>query len=363
MPTVNQIRSAKRKLKPTIQAATKIQSAWRSKKLRNTGNNLRKLLNGNRACVPKKHLQTVRPLSKGAYGAVFKASLNRNGKRYIAYKKIPMKNDNVYEGMAKYEYNVAKRLKSYGIKVPNVYLAKKCDGREMLYMEYISGKTFADWIRDMPTLEQVKSVILQVVLFLYKMHKLVPGFRHHDLHSGNIFIRKVPVRDIRVSVDGGKTYKRSNEGLEPVILDFGMTKIPGLPNPWINNGTYAEYGMNRKRTHPLFDLYFFLIGVVFDTTTKYKKVQDFIMDLIPDQEYRKQNSKYAVNFRLKIGMKHNKYLPSLKNVLEHPFLSKKVEPFRPRFRITPSTPRHPLQSPKPVNKKSPLKSMRRMGFR
>ena len=387
MPTVNQIRSAKKKMKPVksaatkIQrawrtkkvrnagAATKIQSAWRTKKVRNTGNNLQRLLNKNKACAPKNHLHKIKKLSEGVYGKVFKASLNRNGRRFIAYKNIAVKNGD-YTGMAKYEYEVAKKLKSYGVKVPNVYLAKKCDGRDMLYMEYISGQTFSDWIRDMPVLEKVKSVILQVMLYLYKMHKLEPGFRHHDLHGGNIFIRKVPVKDIRVNIDG-EVYKRSNEGLEPVIIDFGMTKMPGISNPWINNGTYVENGINGKRSHPLFDLYYFLVGVVFDTTTGYIKVQEFIKDLIPDQEYRKQNSNYAVNYRLKIGMNHTRHLPSFKKVLRHSFLStQKPAPFRPRIRtMTPTTPRNSWQSPAPPRSGSKTKTrpptnvMRKLRFK
>jgi len=62
--------------------------------------NLKKLLKGEKACVPEHFLKvpsynspTLRagkgkPLSEGAFGKMYRGSINDNGRRYVAYKEI-----------------------------------------------------------------------------------------------------------------------------------------------------------------------------------------------------------------------------------------------------------------------------------
>ena len=60
---------------------------------------VKKLLRGERACIPEHFLKvpaynspTLRigkgkPLSEGAFGKTYRGSINDNGRRYVAYKR------------------------------------------------------------------------------------------------------------------------------------------------------------------------------------------------------------------------------------------------------------------------------------
>ena len=238
------------------------------------GNNLRKYLQvGNRACAPVPlTLRQVEKVSQGAYGTVYKASFNNTGRR-IAYKRITG-NSNTKNGQeqiagAEFEYKVAKKLKASGFDfVPEMYLYKVCYGTTgYLYMEYLEGPDFNKWMKTSPSVDKVRSVLTQVAVNLMKIRSKIRGFRHHDLHSGNVIVQNVPRADITWTV-GGKTYKRSNEGVSVTFIDFGMSTMPDIPNPWINNGGFQNYGINKKRSHYMFDIHLFMNKGVY-TQIKY----------------------------------------------------------------------------------------------
>lgn len=301
------------------------------------GNNLRKYLRvGNRACapaagIPGLGLQQVEKVSKGTYGTVYKASFNNTGRR-IAYKKINAGNSNTKNGQekiagAEFEYKVAKRLKASGFDfVPEMYLYKVCYGTTgYLYMEYLDGADFNKWMKTSPSVDKVRSVLIQVAVNLMKIRSKIRGFRHHDLHSGNVIVQNVPRADITWKADG-KTYKRSNEGVSVTFIDFGMSTMPGIPNPWINNGGFQNYGVNSKRSHYMFDIHLFMNKGVYTqikysnkNTQKYREVTRFIEDVFP-KSYLVKNSDNVSGHGIKLGRTHDK-LPKFKNILSHSFLT------------------------------------------
>ena len=290
------------------------------------GNNLRKYLQvGNRACAPVPlTLRQVEKVSQGAYGTVYKASFNNTGRR-IAYKKI-IGNSGQIAG-AEFEYKVAKKLKASGFDfVPEMYLYKICGGTHgYLYMEYLDGADFNKWMKTSPSVDKVRSVLTQVAVNLMKIRSKIRGFRHHDLHSGNVIVQNVPRADITWTVDG-KTYKRSNEGVSVTFIDFGMSTMPGIPNPWINNGGFQNYGINKKRSHYMFDIHLFMNKGVYTqikysnkNTKKYREVMRFIEDVFP-KSYLVKNSDNVSGHGIKLGRTHDK-LPKFKNILSHSFLT------------------------------------------
>ena len=290
------------------------------------GNNLRKVLQvGNRACNPVPlTLRYVDKVSQGAYGTVYKASFNNTGRR-IAYKKI-IGNSGQIAG-AEFEYKVAKKLKASGFDfVPEMYLYKICDfSHAYLYMEYLDGPDFNKWMKTSPSVDKVRSVLTQVAVNLMKIRSKIRGFRHHDLHSGNVIIQNVPRADITWKVDG-KTYKRSNEGVSVTFIDFGMSTMPDIPNPWINNGGFRNYGINKKRSHYMFDIHLFMNKGVYTqikysnkNTQKYREVMRFIEDVFP-KSYLVKNSNNISSYGIKLGRTHDK-LPKFENILSHSFLT------------------------------------------
>jgi serine/threonine protein kinase len=294
------------------------------------GNNLRKYLQvGNRACAPVPlTLRQVEKVGGGTYGDVYKASFNNTGRR-IAYKKITG-NSNTKNGQekgAEFEYKVAKKLKASGFDfVPEMYLYKVCYGTTgYLYMEYLDGADFNKWMKTSPSVDKVRSVLTQVAVNLMKIRSKIREFRHHDLHSGNVIVQNVPRADITWTVDG-KTYKRSNEGVSVTFIDFGMSTMPGIPNPWINNGGFRNYGINKKRSHYMFDIHLFMNKAVYTqikysnkNTKKYREVMRFIEDVFP-KSYLVKNSDNVSGHGIKLGRTHDK-LPKFKNILSHSFLT------------------------------------------
>ena len=206
----------------------------------NIEKNLKRILRGKKGCSPQEYLPSTEKVGSGEYGNVFKGNVNGNGKRYVAYKEVKLPGNNVTlaelqnyikQNPARMEFTIAKKLKGFG--VPENYIYKTCSDKVIIYMEYIDGVELRNWWKTNPTLEQQKSLIVQIIYNLYRIHKKYPKFRHHDLHGGNILIKKVPEKKIKVELNN-KTYTISNGGIEAVMIDFGFSLFPHIKNPMIN---------------------------------------------------------------------------------------------------------------------------------
>ena len=183
--------------------------------------NLKKLLKGEKACIPEHFLKVPsynsptlrtgkgRPISEGAFGKMYRGSINDNGRRYVAYKEIDTSEST--DGAFEFEFKVAEKLKEFA--VPEMYLFKKCPiqdkepqrirkggkpgskmvnfvqpsrrtkPKDILYMELLNGMSFNSWWQTNPSLDAIKSVIVQVFDNLYRINQKFPDFRHRDLHG------------------------------------------------------------------------------------------------------------------------------------------------------------------------------------
>jgi len=177
------------------------------------------------------------------------------------------------------EYDIAKKLEGFG--VPKMYLYKSCDGKDILYSEYIDGKELGVWLWNKPTLDAIKSVMVQVISNLYRIQQKYPGFRHHDLHVRNILVRPVPVKDLKI-----KGYTISNAGFEAVMIDFGFSVFPRIRNPLVNDNQYKNIGISRK-SDKHYDLHTFLSSIhvmVRQPRTRTERiVKTFIENLLPEK--------------------------------------------------------------------------------
>src|SRR6056300_1106226 len=279
--------------------------------------NVKKLLRGKKACSPAQHLMIKKPngtmtkgsvkIGQGEYGKVYRGCVNDKCEKYIVYKETT-------DPSAKMEFTIAKKLEGFG--VPKMYLYKNCDGKDIIYSEYINGKEFNEWWKTEPTLEAIKSVIAQVIYNLYKIHEKYPGFRHHDLHGGNVLVRPVPKKNIQIKLKN-KTYTISNGGVEAVIIDFGFSVFPRIKNPLVNRGNYLNLGISRN-SNKLYDLHFFLNNLYpfvrqAGNMTE-RKVKNFITSLLKNG-YTNRTSEFVKNYRLRgnRGQNHSKVLPTFEN--------------------------------------------------
>ena len=345
---------------------------------KNTGSNLKKLLRGERACIPEHFLKvpsynspTLRtgkgkPLSEGQFGKMYRGSINDNGRRYVAYKEIDTSDST--DGAFEFEFKVAQKLK--GFAVPEMYLFKKCPiqdktpkkvrkengtlvmptkrtkPKDILYMELLNGESFNSWWQTNPSLDAMKSVIVQVFDTLYRINQKFPDFRHRDLHGGNVMVNPNALKTQYTWEVDKQIYKRTNAGVEATIIDFGLSYWSDrMPNPETADGGYKGAGIYGHGKGPgtiYYDTHRFLYIIYRKVrqpeNTKERAIKNFIEELIPNKEFLEFNGKYTVNGYLKIRSydkdintaELRKNMPTFKTILSHPFLTGEGKPNRPK---------------------------------
>ena len=346
---------------------------------KNIESNLKKLLKGEKACVPEHFLKvpaynspTLRtgkgkPLSEGQFGKMYRGSINDNGRRYVAYKEIDTSDST--DGAFEFEFKVAQKLK--GFAVPEMYLFKKCPiqdktpkkvrkengtlvmptkrtkPKDILYMELLNGESFNSWWQTNPSLDAMKSVIIQVFDTLYRINQKFPDFRHRDLHGGNVMVNpNVSTTQYTWEVDK-QIYKRTNAGVKATIIDFGLSYWSDrMPNPETADGGYKGAGIYGHGYGPgtiYYDTHRFLYIIYRKVrqpeNTKERAIKNFIEELIPNKEFLEFNGKftsqgYLLSYsplrRSNYGLALPANLPTFKTILTHPFLTGDKSPNRPK---------------------------------
>ena len=367
---------------------------------KNIESNLKKLLKGEKACIPEHFLKVPsynsptlrtgkgRPISEGKFGKMYRGSINDNGRRYVAYKEIDTSEST--DGAFEFEFKVAENLKEFA--VPEMYLFKKCPiqdkepqrirkggkpgskmghfvqpsrrvkPKDILYMELLDGMSFHSWWQTNPSLDAIKSVIVQVFDNLYRINQKFPDFRHRDLHGNNVMVNpdalKTPYtwkvdlgRKVIRNDPGGsfrsrlgspdiKKYKRTNAGVEATIIDFGLSYWSRrMPNPETADGGYEGAGIYGHGIGPgtiYYDIHRFLyiiyVKVRQPENAKERAIKNFIEELIPNKEFLEFNGKFTNQGYLlsdyHVALRAN--LPTFKTILTHPFLTGDKSPNRPK---------------------------------
>lgn len=362
--------------------------------------NLKKLLKGEKACIPEHFLKVPsynsptlrtgkgRPISEGKFGKMYRGSINDNGRRYVAYKEIDTSEST--DGAFEFEFKVAEKLKEFA--VPEMYLFKKCPiqdkepqrirkggkpgskmvnfvqpwlrtkPKDILYMELLNGTSFHSWWQTNPSLDAIKSVIIQVFDNLYRINQKFPDFRHRDLHGNNVMVNpdalKTPYtwkvdlgRKVIRNDPGGsfrsrlgspdiKKYKRTNAGVKATIIDFGLSYWSRrMPNPETADGGYEGAGIYGHGIGPgtiYYDIHRFLyiiyVKVRQPENAKERAIKNFIEELIPNKEFLEFNGKFTNQGYLlsdyHVALRAN--LPTFKTILTHPFLTGEKSPNRPK---------------------------------
>ena len=73
----------------------------------------------------------------------------------------------------------------------------------------------------------MRCLIFQVVYTLACLQKILPGFRHNDLSTNNVLIKKPPGPATTRYVVGGRTFCTDNMPVAAVLTDFDFTHVPG----------------------------------------------------------------------------------------------------------------------------------------
>ena len=205
--------------------------------------------------------------------------------------------------LAQVEYDISKKLREGGITcVPKVYKIATCDERNtndknpntILYSEFINGRDLTKPLK----LKEYVSVLVQTIYNLYKIHEKFPTFRHHDLHLGNImikrrlnFMRQPVPKNIKITIPSSyrvpenSLFSKETEnvnfilndaGMEVFIIDFGLSHLPeaGITNPPIEFGVYKESHGMFKDSDQSYDLHLFLVSLYIAARRESREVNE-----------------------------------------------------------------------------------------
>lgn len=151
--------------------------------------------------------RVVRLLGQGGMGRVYEARRERDD-RPVALKvlRTDRVGGNLEELNARFrqEASAASRVGHPGI-VEVLGFEKAPDGRVLLAMELLHGRTFEDWMSSEGTLAEGLSLVASFCDALHAAHEA--GIVHRDIKPDNLFLHEGP------------------EGLVCKVFDFGLAKV------------------------------------------------------------------------------------------------------------------------------------------
>jgi predicted Ser/Thr protein kinase len=282
----------------------------------------------------KSSLDSMKPLGKGRQGIVFAAKQLGGNKRPFAVKVAPRDLSaakrrepqpvdiefKIQDAVQIYTPNVVRIYKSMRcldfieptrMDMPNVQNTARYDKSQqgIILMEYATGGSLDSWLKNRASVNDaiMAHIISDILKALFKIQSSKPDFRHNDLHMQNVFV--------------------ADRGF--LIGDFGWARLEKSgTNPAVNtaNGTKTAsfWGVGPK-TDVRYDHHLFLNELLTwaekHSPASHPKAIDFLKMAVPTG-YRGDKDTHVSEWRLKYE-DPCPGLPSLEQLLDHPFLTGK----------------------------------------
>ena len=125
------------------------------------------------------------------------------------------------------------------------------------FMDVFSTDLTKYLLRGRPTEAVVRGIIFQVLYTLAALQRLLPGFRHNDLSSNNILIKRLRKRASASYTIGAKTYYVSDMPVLAALSDYDFLHAPGHPHLSNERVTNGKYKVNANK-NVSYDTHFFL---------------------------------------------------------------------------------------------------------
>jgi len=168
----------------------------------------------------------------------------------------------------------------------------------VIFSEYFPGGDLRTWLSKVNVRMNEAAlfdIVRQVLTTIVKIHDTYPGFRHNDLHPGNIFI------------DDSGTKPRA------AIADFGMSCLtPSLCSHEVSRGNFVQNGIG-KNTDERYDAHLFLNSLL-KYGERFPRFKMYLHMVIPPG-YNGKDGAYVSNYRLKYNINYPG-LPSTKKMIE-----------------------------------------------
>jgi hypothetical protein len=282
----------------------------------------------------KASLDSLTPIGKGRQGIVFTATQRSGNKRPFAVKIAPRDLSSKKRGEPQpvdIEYNIQSAVQNSTPNVVRVYKNMRCinfitpaqinmpnvqnsahydkSQQGILLMEFATGGSLDSWLRKQTKVDDgvMAHIISDILGALFNIHNKYPYFRHNDLHMQNVFV--------------------AERGF--LIGDFGWARLKKSgTNPAVNtangNKTASFWGVGPK-TDERYDQHLFLNELLDwaqrHAPASHPKAIEFLKMAVPPG-YRGAKDTHVSEWRLKYDDPCTG-LPSLAQVLSHPFLGGK----------------------------------------
>jgi len=282
----------------------------------------------------KASLDSMKPIGKGRQGIVFTAKQIGGNKRPFAVKVAPRDLAASKRGEPQpvdIEFKIQDAVQIYTPNVVRVYKNMRCENfippaqmnmpnvqnsthydkskQGILLMEYATGGSLDSWMKKQTKVDDatMAKIISDILTALFNIQFRQPDFRHNDLHMQNVFVAE---RGFLIGDFGWARLKKS--GTNPAVNTANGTK------------TAAFWGVGPK-TDERYDHHLFL-NELLDWAMRHEpashpKAIEFLKMAVPPG-YRGATDTHVSEWRLKYG-DPCPGLPSLAQVLNHPFLSGK----------------------------------------
>ena len=112
-------------------------------------------------------------------------------------------------------------------------------------------------LRSRPTDAVLRGIIFQVLYTLAALQKMLPGFRHNDLSTNNILIKRLRKRASASYAIGAKTYYVADMPVMAALSDYDFLHAPGHPRLSNERVTNGKYRVNANK-NVSYDTHFFL---------------------------------------------------------------------------------------------------------
>ena len=291
----------------------------------------------------KASLDSSTPIGKGRQGIVFAATQPGGNKSRFAVKVAPRDLAASKRGEPQpvdVEFKIHDAVQIYTPNVVRLYKAMRCENfitpaqmnmpnvqnsthydkskQGIILMEFATGGSLVSWLKKKTTVNDaiMAHIISDILGAISNIQSKYPDFRHNDLHMQNIFV--------------------ADRGF--LIGDFGWSRLKKAgTNPAVNtaNGTKtsAFWGVGPK-TDERYDQHLFLNELLYwaqkHSPADHPKAIEFLKMAVPPG-YRGASDAHVSEWRLKYEDPCTG-LPSLGQLLNHPFLSGKKRVTSPNLK-------------------------------
>lgn len=195
-----------------------------------------------------------------------------------------------------------------------VMVVEYCRGGSLRSIAKSRALSVAEW----------KSVIWQILYTLSVLDCEVPGFKHNDLHLGNVLIQNVSSGGHWIYSFKDTSYFVPNHGMSVRLFDFDWASARDIPNAKMNKSLHRR-DVPSASGPAVFDVHY-LLNVIFCYKNLPLPVSKWILGLYGKHGTR-HTSSMCQNRRLCKDMRDLSKFPTPQTLMQDPFFSEfRVEP-------------------------------------